>query len=135
MNTANRVVYVDDDREDRELLEESFSDAHHHLISLKNGAELFDYLAAHHQQVCLVVLDINIPGKDGLQLFRELRVSPYAHLPVILFSTGVNSPQAKEIKTMGVEVIEKPSTYRDLETITQKLLSFCLHHQATSLTK
>ena len=124
------IVYVEDDREDQEFLREAFLRVHdHHLQILSESRELFSFLDKRSQDVCLLILDINLPYLNGIEILYELKKrDEYKDIPVVMFTTGANSPQARELRNLGVEVIEKPSTFSALQTIADTLLQYCLHN-------
>ena len=66
-----RILIVDDDRELRELIAETLSEYGYYSQAAKNGAELF--AALEREPFDLILLDIMMPGEDGLSLCRRLR--------------------------------------------------------------
>src|SRR5829696_9100950 len=100
------IVYVDDDLDDQQLLRDAFSSvSNHELLILPNGDELFNYLKTGKKPICLLVLDINLPGRDGIEILQQLKTLPHlSSIPVVMFTTGVNYLQAMELKRIGVEV-------------------------------
>lgn len=71
MNGVPHVLVVDDDPETRRLLARFLGDNGFRVSGARSGAELGVALAA--APVDLVILDLMLPGTDGLQLCRELR--------------------------------------------------------------
>lgn len=106
-----RVLAVDDDPRLRQLLHTYLAEAGFLPISAKDGDEMEDILSS--QSVDLVILDIMLPGEDGLCLARKLRTR-YS-LPIIMLSA-----KGKEIdRIIGLEVgaddyIAKPFNPREL---------------------
>jgi two-component system phosphate regulon response regulator OmpR len=68
--TQSRLLIVDDDRRLRELLVKFLSENNFLVSSAANAAEARAYLAS--QSADLIVLDIMMPGEDGLSLTRSL---------------------------------------------------------------
>ena len=68
--TQSRLLVVDDDRRLRELLVKFLSENDFLVSSAANAAEARAYLAG--QSVDLIILDIMMPGEDGLSLTRSL---------------------------------------------------------------
>ena len=66
MEHIDTVLVVDDDRDIRELVVDYLNHAGYRATGAANGKEMRAYLA--HHQVDLVVLDIMMPGDDGLTL-------------------------------------------------------------------
>src|SRR5581483_4943231 len=66
----SRLLVVDDDRRLRELLVKFLSENNFLVSSAANAAEARAYLAS--QSADLIVLDIMMPGEDGLSLTKSL---------------------------------------------------------------
>jgi diguanylate cyclase len=81
------VLIVDDEMFMRRLLEKSLERCGARLLTAASGDEALALMAA--QPVDLLVIDINMPGRDGYATVAALRVDPrYAGLPVILLTGG-----------------------------------------------
>jgi two-component system torCAD operon response regulator TorR len=79
---TNTIVIVDDDAVTRETLKAYFEDEGYSVLQARNADELSIALARH--RVSLVLLDIRLPGKDGLTITRELRAK--SDVPIILIT-------------------------------------------------
>ena len=111
-NPLPHVAAVDDDPGVRSLLADYLSENDLRVSVLESGAELAALLA--HQTVDLLVLDVRLPGEDGLAIARRLRErSPT--LPILML-TG----RAEEAdRVMGLEggaddYLTKPFSTREL---------------------
>ncbi|RYZ30268.1 MAG: response regulator [Chitinophagaceae bacterium] len=134
MPIQKTIVYVEDDYDDQDLLQAAFPKlGDHSLVTLANSTELFSYLEKGTEEICLLVLDINLPFLDGIQILQFIKESPqYREIPVVVLTTGANSPQMKELRALGVEVLQKPYDFLDLEGIADKLLQYCLHNSSSA---
>ena len=74
------VLIVDDDLDIRTLLAEYLQDNGCHPLLAADGTAMWQALASH--TVDLVVLDLNLPGVDGLALCTELRAK--SDLPIAI---------------------------------------------------
>lgn len=105
------ILVVDDDPALRELLQGYLVEADLRVSAVDNGRRLFEVFD--QEAIDLVVLDVRLPGEDGLQLARQLRER--APVPVILL-TG----RAEEAdRVMGLELgaddyVTKPFSPREL---------------------
>ncbi len=82
MENKNRILIVDDDREIRSLLAD-YLDHHDYFTSMAaDGPGMWTALEKHN--IDLIVLDLNMPGDDGLTLCRNLRAK--SNLPVIMLT-------------------------------------------------
>lgn len=82
METQNTLLIVDDDREIRSLLADYLET--HGYITLMAGDGQGMWSCLEKQAVDLIVLDLNLPGEDGLTLCRNLRAK--SDLPVIMLT-------------------------------------------------
>jgi two-component system OmpR family response regulator len=105
------ILVVDDDPALRELLLGYLGEADMRVTAVDNGRRLFEVFD--QEAIDLVVLDLRLPGEDGLALARQLRER--APVPVILL-TG----RAEEAdRVMGLELgaddyVTKPFSPREL---------------------
>lgn len=81
------VVIVEDSRDARESLALLLETQGHHVVTVSNGVEAFDLIREGKVCPCVIVLDLVMPGMDGLAFLRDLRSSPeHAAIPVIVFT-------------------------------------------------
>lgn len=77
----HKVLVVEDDESEAQLYEELFTDEGYEVRVVRDAERAIEAIREARPDV--VVLDINMPGKDGLDLLRELMdVDPT--LPVVL---------------------------------------------------
>src|SRR5437764_550875 len=82
MNAQPLILVVDDDREIRSLLSEYLAANGFRTVEAADGAAMWKALDA--ARIDLIVLDLMMPGEDGLQLCRTLRAR--SNLPVIMLT-------------------------------------------------
>ncbi|WP_312934424.1 response regulator transcription factor [Pseudomonas sp.] len=108
---ATTLLVVDDDDEIRELLCDYLSDAGYQVLAAANGDEMRTHLAAH--PVRLVVLDLMLPGEDGLSLCRQLQAHP--GLAVIMLSAkGSTFDRIIGLEVGADDYLGKPFEPREL---------------------
>lgn len=113
MEHIDTLLVVDDDSDIRELVVDYLNSAGYRATGAANGKAMRAYLANH--QVDLVVLDVMMPGDDGLTLCRELRSDRHQNLPVLMLTA--RSDDADRI--LGLEMgaddyLVKPFVAREL---------------------
>jgi two-component system OmpR family response regulator len=81
------ILIVDDDHDIRSLLSEFLEGNGLRAFQAANGAEMQRLLQSEH--IDLLVLDLNLPGTNGLELCRELRAD--SNLPVIMLTAKTSS--------------------------------------------
>ncbi|WP_198937205.1 response regulator [Herbaspirillum camelliae] len=82
MDTNTHILVVDDDRDIRTLLAEYLDSNGLRTLTATNGSEMRRVLE--ESRVDLIVLDLTLPGEDGLTLCRNLRAS--SSVPVIMLT-------------------------------------------------
>ncbi|MDA8130686.1 MAG: response regulator [Elusimicrobia bacterium] len=95
---ARRILCVDDEDFNLDLLEALLKPQGYETFTALNGKEALEVLAS--KQVDLVLLDINMPIMNGHEVCRRLKADPHtAHIPVIM----ITSLDSKENKMQGME--------------------------------
>ncbi len=82
MEPTAHILIVDDDREIRSLLADYLEANGCKAVTAADGAAMRH--ALEHARVDLIVLDLNLPGEDGLTLCRNLRA--HSTLPVVMLT-------------------------------------------------
>ena len=116
MNTPS-VLIVDDEKNIRLTLRETLKSLHLSVDSAVNGEEALDMAA--QQSYDLVLLDLKMPGIDGIDVLRRLReLSPKT--AVVLLTAHGNVESAVDAMKLGaVDFLQKPfapQEIRDLVT-------------------
>ncbi len=119
MSTAN-LLLVDDDPDLLKLLSMRLGAAGYKVTAAASAEEALSQLAVARPQ--LVVSDVRLPGRDGLQLFDDIRARHPA-LPVILLTAHGTIPDAVAATARGVfTYLTKPFDGKELlEKIAQAL--------------
>ena len=84
MEHIDHILVVDDDRDIRELIVDYLVKSGYHASGAANGKEMRAVLDKQH--IDLVVLDVMMPGDDGLTLCRQLRSSRHKDLPILMLT-------------------------------------------------
>lgn len=105
------LLIVDDHQEIRELLQRFFLQHNYRVTLAKDGKEMKQCLKS--AQIDLIVLDLMLPGEDGLTLCRGLRVS--SNIPIVML-TAMGDEMDKIIGLeMGADdYLAKPFNPREL---------------------
>ncbi len=84
MEKIDHILVVDDDRGIRELITTYLERSGMQVSSASNGREMHESLIRHTPD--LILLDLILPGEDGLALYRALRESRHRMVPVVMLS-------------------------------------------------
>ncbi|HUR45326.1 MAG TPA: response regulator [Candidatus Saccharimonadales bacterium] len=128
------VLYVEDEENDRFLVDYAFKRASPKLvlITAKDGEEAIQWLMARSgprseesSQICCVLLDLNLPRKNGFEVLAWIRQQPcYKALPVIVFTSSDHPTDRERALSLGATRFEvKTGHYQDYERLAQSLES------------
>jgi CheY-like chemotaxis protein len=122
-----RILVVDDDKLVRMVIVKALRGAGHEVVESSDGGEAL--AALDRDRIDLVVTDILMPGREGIETIREIRkLSP--ELPVLAMSGGGNKQWNDVLRmasTFGAtETIAKPFMPRDLLSAVARLLDACV---------
>ncbi len=86
------VLIVDDDEAVREILKQTLQMRGYHTLSATDGVEAQTIIGRQHLDI--IILDLLMPNRDGLEVLRDL--SQRTDAPPVVFMTGNASPQVRE---------------------------------------
>jgi len=127
------ILVADDDPEDRMLVAEAFAENHlaNSLRFVTNGEHLMDYLYRRGQYADpasaprpgLILLDLNMPKKDGRQALQEIKSDPLLRqIPVVVLTTSRADEDVFRSYDLGVSsFITKPVTFMALIELVKTL--------------
>jgi DNA-binding NtrC family response regulator len=115
-----RVLVVDDDAASRELLEVRLNALHCGVVMAADGREALS--AVREERPALALLDLQMPGMDGMEVLRALR-GDGIDLPVIVITAHGSVQNAVEAMKQGAyDFILKPFDPKHLELVVRKAL-------------
>lgn len=111
MERQPKLLVVDDDPEIRSLLAAYLEKNGYRVVTVKDGRGMREVLAT--QRVDLIVLDLMLPGEDGLDLCRELRAG--SRVPVIMLTArGDEMDRILGLEMGADDYLPKPFNPREL---------------------
>jgi two-component system OmpR family response regulator len=109
--SSGHVLVVDDDREIRDLLGRFLAKHGYRVTAAQDGKEMRRALTDWH--IDLVVLDLMLPGEDGLSLCRDLRAK--SRVPVIMLTMmGEETDRIIGLEMGADDYLPKPFNPREL---------------------
>jgi two-component system OmpR family response regulator len=111
MNTPDHILVVDDDTEIRNLLHEYLQKQGYRVTAVADGKGLRSAVAVSHPD--LIILDLMLPGEDGLTLCRELRAK--SEIPIIMLTArGDETDRIVGLELGADDYVAKPFSPREL---------------------
>ena len=120
---THRVLIVDDDPAQRRLLDSMIRRCGHDTLNADSGAAALDLLAQPRARpIDLIVLDLVMPGMDGLELLARLE-GMGSHVPVIVQTAqGSIETVVKAMRAGADDFVVKPVSPERLKVSIQNLL-------------
>lgn len=119
------VYLVDDDIDDLELTQEAFerNGFQGQMILATNGEDFFSKLNR-SKFPQLIILDLNMPLKDGFEVLKELKESRnFSAVPVVILTASQNKHDERKCLDLGCKLfLQKPSTLEGYDTLVMKIL-------------
>jgi two-component system OmpR family response regulator len=111
MNSGPHILIVDDHREIRDLVSRALGKEGFRVSTAEDGKAMRKVLADAH--IDLIVLDLMLPGEDGLSLCRSLRAD--SHIPIIMLTAKGDEVDRVIGLEMGADdYLPKPFGSREL---------------------
>lgn len=121
-----RVLVADDDPDTREALADALRQDGYEVIEAQNGWELLQHLAIPGERptpVDLVISDVRMPGKNGLDILAGLRWAN-GETPFILITGFGDSQMHAEARRLGATaLLSKPFELDQLRTVVLNALA------------
>jgi len=132
---AIKILMADDDEDDRMFAEEALEEARftNILHTVEDGVELMDYLQHRgsftditaHPRPDLILLDLNMPRKDGREALAEIKAHDdlaIRSIPIVIMTTSDSEADIQQANDLGVNsYITKPVTFDGLVDVMKTL--------------
>jgi len=122
MNRQYKILLVDDEKDILEFLKYNFEKENYTVITAKNGLEAIDISKKEFPD--LIVLDVMMPGLDGIDTCRAIRELPEFKSTIIIFLTA-RSEEYSEIAGFAAganDYVAKPIRFRSFAARVKALL-------------
>lgn len=132
-NETVKILIADDDEDDRMLIADAFEESllKNPIDFVKDGEELMQYLRkegpfADMENWTLpgiILLDLNMPKKDGRTALKEIREDPaLRNIPIVVLTTSKSEEDVLKTYNLGVNsFITKPVTFDGLVDVVRVL--------------
>jgi two-component system response regulator len=133
------ILYVEDSPDDVEFMKRAFRKVAPdlELKVITNGQEAADYFAQpepEEKPLALVLLDLNLPGRSGMEVLAQIRSKyKFAKVPVIIFSASSQQSDIDSCYTGGCNsYVVKPSNPDGLKRLVTSIHEYWILHNRTS---
>jgi CheY-like chemotaxis protein len=129
MNTKPiQILLADDDEDDRLFFKDTIDSLtiSTHLTMVENGKEMMDFLLSEDLVLPdIVFLDLNMPGRSGIEYLSEIRKHPkLKDISIAIYSTSSSEKDIEQTFINGANIyINKPNNFDDLKEVLKKVLS------------
>jgi len=133
MHIEKTVLLVDDDSEDLELLQDALRtiDAEHKILEAHDGEQALSILEElmHQERLpCLVILDVNMPKKDGKETLLAIRSHKvWARVPVVILSTSSSLLDKMFFEKYNTAYFIKPVNFNQLVSTAARMINYCVN--------
>ncbi|MBK7142530.1 MAG: sigma-54-dependent Fis family transcriptional regulator [bacterium] len=122
MRRAKQILIVDDEVSMRKNLVDLLSSRGYSVLEAGDGPEALKHVADHRFD--LILLDLNLPGMDGITVLGEIRNSQ-PDLPVIIFTAyGTSERAIRAMKAGAYDYMEKPFELDEFMLIVQRAAEY-----------
>lgn len=121
------IHYADDDTDDLQLFKNAVDKTTEQidLHTYNKGDDFLKTIKTKADKHAIVFLDINMPGKSGFEILKEIRRDDLLKkLPVIMYSTSSDDKVISVSREMGATMYAvKPTSFSDLKSLIRKAVA------------
>jgi len=142
MSKSGPIVIVEDDIDDKELLEDALRelDIANELRHFTRCPDALEYLKTTYEQPFLILSDVNLPGQSGIEFKKQIDSDSQLReksIPFIFFSTSIDAHTVKTAYTeMTVQgFFQKCYKYEDFKNLLKIIMNYwlvCRHPNSES---
>jgi CheY-like chemotaxis protein len=132
----NVILVAEDDSDDRLLAQDAFKEigANLDVQFVEDGVELLDYLHRRNKFAApasaprpgLIILDLNMPRKDGREALKEIKANPeWQRIPVVVLTTSAAETDVAKVYSLGANsFISKPVAFAALVGVLRTVVEY-----------
>ncbi len=111
-----KVLSVDDSGVMRRIIGRTVEVLGYGFLEAANGVEALEVIARNHEEIALVILDVNMPEMNGFEVLSRLKADPVLKaIPVMMLTTEADRPRIiQAIQAGAVNYLCKPFQADDL---------------------
>ena len=115
-----RVLIVDDEKDFVQMLALRLQEIGEKVSTANSGKSCLDFLHQHANEIDVVLLDIKMPGMDGMETLSQIKKN-YPLIEVIMLTGhGTTQTAVQGMKQGAFDYLLKPADFEDLKTKLQE---------------
>jgi DNA-binding NtrC family response regulator len=114
------ILIVDDERAIRDAVSETLIDLGHDPAAVTDGSTALSWLQQHHADA--VLLDLRMPGLDGMEVLRRIRAMPDPPPVAILTAVPTSNNTIEAMRLGAADHLAKPIGRADLSALLDRIL-------------
>jgi len=126
-----RILIVEDDKKLAAFLEKGLKEEHFAVDVCRNGTDALYYIQVNNYDI--ILLDIMLPGKDGLTLCRQIRDNSISTPIIMLTAKDTTKDKVKGLTEGADDYLTKPFSFEELLARIRALLRRNQTHQSKVL--
>lgn len=131
MSKTGEILIIEDDMDDRKFLASILDDLDikNPLVWFDNTDDALHYLLTTPRSVFVILSEVNVPGRDGLEFKRQIDSDPKLRkksIPFMFYATTANQKEVNEAYTeMTVQgFFKKGSDYEETKTTIRTIFDY-----------
>ena len=133
MNTKGPTIIVEHDLEDREIMQEIFTELGitNELRFFMDGGDVLQYLRKTTDKPFLILTDVNMPGINGLELREEIMKEDHLRrksIPFVFLSTSDGSQIINKVYDLQVQgYFQKQTSFPEIKKQIKMIVDYWAH--------
>lgn len=119
-DVTSKILLVDDDKAVRVTVSQALESAGHHVVTAVDGEHALEKLR--EGSFDLVLLDMKLPGMDGMEVLRQIKLKEPAQAVVMITGYGSVETAVEAMKLGAVDYIQKPFGPDEIRAIVRRVL-------------
>ena len=116
------ILIIDDEEQFRNMLKRLLEEEGHHVLEACDGEEALDVAMKEYPD--LIIMDIQLPKLNGLEVTRRLRYTPaFRHTPIVAITAYAMKGDKEKVIESGCDAyLSKPINTREFPAVIARML-------------
>lgn len=125
------LLYIEDDEDDIFLVKQAFEGSlmlKSPFIAFSDGLNIVDRLNSMTALPAVILLDLNMPVKNGFEVLKDIKDSVYHSIPVVILSTSSDEKNVSKAYRLGANsYLTKPGSYAKMKELVSRISEYWLN--------